>query len=158
MKRDVSGLVFGYGLVLLFLLPSFRANAGFEDRMIRAKLPQPLEFGQIVEREMPPRQKHLYKIKLEAGQFVRVEAEQRGCDVIFSFLSPEGKSLLVFENNAEGGGNEKASVAAETSGEYELRVLSMHGAEAKRNLRTQNRRASIRQPKGTELYGRNANI
>jgi CHAT domain-containing protein/Tfp pilus assembly protein PilF len=128
MKKVLGGLVTGYVSSLLFLLPCFGQMA--LKAIDSDKVVKPLEIGQSIEREMPPQQRHTYKIKLEAGQFARIEARQRGCDVVFSVLSPEGRSLLVFENNAEGDGTETAAVAAETSGEYEIRLMSMHGAAA----------------------------
>lgn len=90
-----------------------------------------LEFANTIEREMTSGQKHIYKIKLNAGQFAKFEADQRGCDVVFSFISPEGINLLEFKNETEGDGIEVAKVAVETSGEYELRVYSFHGTNQK---------------------------
>ncbi len=93
-----------------------------------------LDFSQTVEREMASGQKHFYKIKLEAGQFARVVVEQRGVDIAFVCLSPEGQNILEFKNEAEGGsGVETARIAAETAGDYILRVVALHGATAAGN-------------------------
>jgi len=128
MKRRLSNLISGCVLGLFFLLPCFGQIPAQKTNQTDNET-KPLESGQTIERELAPQQRHVYKVKLEAGQFARIEAEQRGCDIVFSVLSPEGQSLLVFENNAEGNGTETAAIAAETAGDYEVRVMSMHGAE-----------------------------
>ena len=91
------------------------------------KVLTPLEFGQSIEREISVGSKHFYSIKLEAGQMARIEAEQQGCDVVFSMLTPEGFNLLEFKNVDPIGGLETENVAVACGGEYEFSVRAFHG-------------------------------
>lgn len=128
MKRKLNNLIYGCSFCLLFVFSCFGqipvSNVGNTEKIVT-----PLEIGQTIEREISVGNKHFYKIKLEAGQFARIEAEQQSCDVVFSMLTPEGFNLLEFKNVAESGGIETVNVAVEAGGEYEFRVSAFHGEE-----------------------------
>jgi CHAT domain-containing protein/lipopolysaccharide biosynthesis regulator YciM len=89
------------------------------------KKPLPLEFGQIIEGEIGGIYTvNLFTVNLSDGQYVRIEAEQNGCDVIFSLFSDEG--LNVFDvDNVSPDKVEFASAAVKKSGEYKLKVMSV---------------------------------
>lgn len=112
--------------VLLFVFPCFGQHHGSSAPAEKEEIPT-LELEQTAKREMAPMQKHSYKIRLNAGQFARIEVEQLGIDVVFSCISPEGHNVLEFKNASETG-VETTPIAAETSGDYTLRVFSLHGA------------------------------
>ena len=64
----------------------FQASAGQE-------VPS-LEPGKAVEREIAGGQSHAYRLKLAAGQFLRVAAEQKRIDVVLTLTGPDGKQLV----------------------------------------------------------------
>jgi hypothetical protein len=41
-------------------------------------------------------QMHSYKIKMKAGNYFHVEADQRSIDVLFALLSADGKVILEY--------------------------------------------------------------
>lgn len=84
----------------------------------------PLKFGETVERELAPQTRHSYKVRLEAGQFAKFEAAQKGCDVVFMLVASDGSNLLEIKNEVEGEGVEITSVGIEKTDDYELRIIS----------------------------------
>src|SRR5687768_5783901 len=79
-----------------------------------------LEFGQSIEKEIKPQEKHSYKVHLKAGQFAKLEVTEKGCDIVLLIVNAEGKNLIEIGNRAEGTGIEATSFAVETTGDYEL--------------------------------------
>ena len=63
--------------------------------------PRSLVFDSPIERELSGGQIHAYTIRLTANQIARVKAEQRGIDVIVSFIAPDG--VKVFELDSPNG-------------------------------------------------------
>ncbi len=89
------------------------------------KKPIPLKFGQIIENEIGGIYAvNLFTVNLSAGQFVRIEAEQNGCDVIFSLFSDEGLNVFDVDNTSPNK-VEFAYAAVKKSGEYKLKVMSV---------------------------------
>ncbi len=84
----------------------------------------PFAFGQTVEKELPAQAKHFYKVHLEAGQFAKFEATQKGSDVVFMLVASDGTNLIEIKNEVEGDGVEVTSVGIEKTDDYELRVIS----------------------------------
>lgn len=113
---------------------------------IIAQTPAPRQYftiatGETVERELEGNKRHSYKIKLEARQFLRVEAEQEGVDVIFALYGKDGVNYFDVANNSEDK-TEFSSGAVETAGEYELQVASMTSKTGKYRLRITDLRAA----------------
>lgn len=97
---------------------------------------KPLEFGQTTEAEIGGYYKnHLYSLSLQTGQFVKIEAEEAGCDVVFMLMSLDGKNMLEIKNGANGSGTETASAAVRADGNYELRVISFAEKTGKYKLK-----------------------
>ena len=57
-------------------------------------VPQNLESGQLIERQLAGGESHTYQINLTAGQFMRVVVEQKGIDVALQMMSSDGKPLI----------------------------------------------------------------
>src|SRR5262249_51165154 len=53
--------------------------------------------GKPVERQIAGGESHIYRVKLTAGQFVRLIVEQKGIDVAVQLMTPEGKPLIEAE-------------------------------------------------------------
>src|SRR5687768_11814505 len=78
----------------------------------------PLAVGQPVAREMRGGEQHTYQVSLSAGQYARVELEQKGIDVVLALLGTDKKSLVEVDNNLSGTrGMEVVSLVAEVSGD-----------------------------------------
>ena len=100
----------------------------------RSQQAHPLAVGQPVAREMRGGEQHTYQLSLSAGQYARVELEQKGIDVVLALSGTDKKSLVEVDNNLSGTrGMEVVSLVAEVSGDYVLSVSSLEqGASAGR--------------------------
>jgi CHAT domain-containing protein/Tfp pilus assembly protein PilF len=122
-----------------------------------------LELGQPIEREISGGQKHAYRLDLSAGQYAKLDVEQRGIDVVVRLFGPDGTSITevdaesrllgqeILELVAEGTGVFKIEIEPKYKsvppGRYEIRVLELRGANKEdseldeaRRLHTQARR------------------
>ncbi|HZS04655.1 MAG TPA: tetratricopeptide repeat protein, partial [Blastocatellia bacterium] len=63
-----------------------------------------LEPGKPIERELAGGQSHSYQIRLTAGQYLHLVADQRGVDVVIVLFGPDGKKLIEVDspNGMEG--------------------------------------------------------
>jgi CHAT domain-containing protein/uncharacterized protein HemY len=82
--------------------------------------PTVLAPGAPVEREMSGARRHLYQIALEAGQCMKIVAEQRGADISLTLNDHDGKQLASVENNRGGVGVEWLLWQAQKAGNYLL--------------------------------------
>jgi CHAT domain-containing protein/Tfp pilus assembly protein PilF len=108
------------GLILSFAAACFGQIHNLQEVSPERKITA-LEPGQVIEREIG--EPDFYRIKLDAGQFVKIEVEQTDCDVVLMFISPDGQNLQEVRNQTSGRGIETAEAAVTSAGEYELRVL-----------------------------------
>src|SRR5262245_58919092 len=81
---------------------------------------RPLEQGRPVKRELSSGQKHIYQLRLSAGQFLNAIIEQQGIDVVAQISGPDGKQILEFDSERWLQGQEQASLVAEAAGDYRL--------------------------------------
>lgn len=139
MKKSINFAAF-----VLFLSSVFST---FGQTISASKTEMPvLEFGQIVEREIAGGTRHDFKIILAKNQFVKIEAEQAGCDVIFALYSGEDNFFDV--NNSSIDGVETSTAAIEKYGEYNLQVVSMSNKNAAYKLKI----AELRTATEKEIY------
>ncbi len=81
---------------------------------------------QPIAREMRGGEQHAYQVKLNAGQYVRVVAEQKGIDVVLALSGADGKPIVEVDNNLSGTrGIEVVSLVADAGGIYQLNVRSL---------------------------------
>src|SRR5262245_36655891 len=110
--------------------------------MERLQVGQPtaLSSGGPVEREMSGARRHLYQITLEAGQCLKIIAEQRGADISLTLHGPsnspsgspsgspsdkhDGEQLAIAENNRGDKGVEWLLWQAQAPGNYLLEINS----------------------------------
>ena len=83
---------------------------------------RPLEQGHSVKRELSGGQRHSYRLRLSANQFMKAIIEQHGIDVVAQLLGPDGKQILEFDYERRLQGREQASLVAEAAGDYRLVV------------------------------------
>ncbi len=130
MKKLSGYFILSFGFVLIFLFSVPAQNHAVKDISSVENTSQ-IEFGQSIEREISGGQKHFYKLNLNAGEFVKIELQQKNCDVILSLQSPEKINIFEFKDDNFRDGNEMQTAAVEVSGEYELRITSFEDAEQK---------------------------
>lgn len=126
-------------LTSLLLPPALAAHSAQDTR--------PLELNKPVERELAAGQTHSYLIALDAGQYLRVIADQRGIDVVVVLFAPDGTQLVEVDSPNGTQGPEHVSAIMKASGNYRLEVRSLEkGAPAGRyNLKIEELRKATQQ-------------
>jgi CHAT domain-containing protein len=81
-----------------------------------------LEPGKPIRRELAGEQRHTYRIRLKANQFMNAIIEQDGIDVVARLLGPDGKEIMEFDSESRQRGQEMVSQVAEVEGDYLLIV------------------------------------
>jgi CHAT domain-containing protein/tetratricopeptide (TPR) repeat protein len=93
--------------------------------------PAPLVDGSVAERAMSGGA-HLYRLRLNAGQFVRISVRQEGVDVALTLRGPVGESVAEADDPSLSlDGEERLAAIGERSGDYTLEVKAA-GARAGR--------------------------
>ncbi|HKX27680.1 MAG TPA: tetratricopeptide repeat protein [Blastocatellia bacterium] len=94
------------------------ANAGTADESDLREL----EPGKPVKRELAGGQRHRYRVKLGADQFLKVVVEQDGVDVVVQLAGPDERQLIELDSEIRLRGSEILSQVAETAGDYRVIV------------------------------------
>jgi CHAT domain-containing protein/Tfp pilus assembly protein PilF len=81
-----------------------------------------LEIAKPVEREIAGQQKHFYRIRVNAGQFLHVIVDQRGIDVTVILIGLDGQPIIEVDNPDLSRGPERVSLVAQASGVYGVEV------------------------------------
>jgi CHAT domain-containing protein len=89
---------------------------------------QTLEPGKPVERKTTGGESHTYRIKLTAGLYLHVAAEQDGIDVGLTLTGPDGQQVVAL-NLIRPGGVESLAAEVKSDGDYRL-VVRVAGAES----------------------------
>ncbi|HEX8117990.1 MAG TPA: erythromycin esterase family protein, partial [Pyrinomonadaceae bacterium] len=83
---------------------------------------RPLEPGKPFERELKTGETHVYKLTLEAGQFLDAAVNQRGVDVVVRVYAPDGGKLAEVDSPNGTQGDEPVALEAKTAGTYRVEV------------------------------------
>jgi CHAT domain-containing protein len=83
-----------------------------------------LEVGHPILRDLAGGGSDSYRMKLEAGQYVRCAADQQGIDVALRLLAPDGRLITEVDSPSGAQGAERASEVTQTAGEYQIVVKS----------------------------------
>jgi CHAT domain-containing protein len=78
--------------------------------------------GQTVERMIKGGETHAYLINLHQGEFMHLEVDQRGIDVVVSLFAPDRTRLVEMNNRHIDFGQEPLSFAADVEGSYRFEV------------------------------------
>src|SRR6266511_1830471 len=81
-----------------------------------------LEPGKPHRRELAGGQRHVYRIRLAADQFLKAVIEQDGIDLVARLLGPDGKQIMEFDSERRLRGRETVAQVAEGEGDYRLVV------------------------------------
>ena len=105
---------------------------------------RPLEQGHPVKRELSSGQRHVYRLRLSAGQFLKAIIEQQGIDVVAQIAGPDGAQILEFDSERRPQGQEQASLVAEAAGDYRLtlRPKQKEAAAGRYEIRIEELRAA----------------
>lgn len=79
--------------------------------------------GRAVERELAQGTVHVYRLHLEAGQYLHFVVDQRGVDIVVRLLGPAGGRLLEADSPNGDQGPEDLFWIAERPGSYRAEVL-----------------------------------
>lgn len=117
---------------------------------------QLLEQAKPIERELKGGEVHTYSVKLEAGQFAGVIADQRGIDVVVTVYAPDGKQLAEVDSPNGTKGPEPVSLIAKATGDYrvEIRSLEKTAATGRYEIKLAELRAANEQDKTVDLARR----
>src|SRR5262245_1679565 len=99
-----------------------REKTGPQDSAVGEKDVRPLEQGPAVKRELSGGQRHIYRLRLGADQFLKAMIEQQGIDVVVRISGPDGKQMLEFDSERRPQGEEPVVLVAEAAGDYQLDV------------------------------------
>ena len=84
-----------------------------------------LNAGAPLERELAGGESHSYRVALIAGQYVQIEVEQKGIDVVVSLFGPDGQPITDVDSPDGAAGKERVSAIANAVGEYRLEVKAL---------------------------------
>jgi len=99
-----------------------RGKTSHQDGAESEKDVRPLEQGPAVKRELSGGQRHSYRLRLGADQFLKAMIEQQGIDVVVRISGPDGKQMLEFDSERRPQGEEPVPLVAEAAGDYQLDV------------------------------------
>jgi CHAT domain-containing protein/tetratricopeptide (TPR) repeat protein len=112
-------------LLFFAVIPGSSAAGQFAKRLFNnsqaAAIPE-LQPGKSVERQLASGASHSYKLTLAAGQYVRLQVEQRSLDVAFSLIGVDEKKIVEFDNQIGYPVVESFSFIAQSAGVYRLEV------------------------------------
>jgi CHAT domain-containing protein len=83
---------------------------------------KPLKTGVVLNQTIQANSVHIYEVSLQAGQYLKVIAEQRGVDVMLRLFSPDGTLLAESDSPNSTEGQEPISVIATVPGSYRIEV------------------------------------
>lgn len=108
-------------LAIVFLLPK-PASASLSSYGSTSQDTLMLEPDKPLERELKGGETHRYAVALTAGQYLRVEVEQMGINVIIEVLAPNQEKLFALNTDQWLWGKESVSLIAEQTSHYYLQV------------------------------------
>ncbi len=92
-----------------------------------AAQPVRIEPGQKAGRPLAEGATHPYLVRLEAGEYVRIAAEQRGVDLVLRLVAPGGDLIAEVDSPTGTQGAERVSEVAAVSGDYRAEVVGGEG-------------------------------
>src|SRR5215475_11884584 len=107
---------------------STQAPSGSGSKADDEKEAQLLEPGKAIKRELAGGASHTYRIRLNAGQFLKVIIEQQGIDIVARLIGPDDKQIKEFDSERRLRGPETVESMAEAEGDYRLVVQPRQSA------------------------------
>jgi hypothetical protein len=121
------GRVFAVLLLLLVATSSPSLSQTLPQKQICTEVednPSPLNPGEVLTRTMKAYQRHIFRLSLAPQEYVHVEVDQKGVDVVVTLLDPN-KTPLVERDSPNGKfGPEALSTVAQSAGIYYVDVCA----------------------------------
>src|SRR5580658_219783 len=139
-SRRVNAITHSFvcmAIVCLSLASSLRAQSSSSAASNPQDEPTILELGKPIDREMYGADTHVYKVHVEAGQFMHVVVLQEGIDVVVGLLDPTGKQFVTYDSLNGSYGPEPVSMIAASSGDVRVSVISGSSGAAPGKYRIQ---------------------
>ncbi len=83
-----------------------------------------LELNKIIKKEINNNSSHLYQVKLAKKQYLHIDIERKGVDLLARVLDPNGKKLFEVDSFSEKYGKQPVLFIAEEDGNYQLEIVS----------------------------------
>ncbi|MFZ0062227.1 MAG: tetratricopeptide repeat protein [Pyrinomonadaceae bacterium] len=94
------------------------------------EVPTLLEIGKPVSRSIAGDQVHSYKVVANAGDYLKVVAEQRAIDVVVTLFAPSGQKVLQVDNPNGAYGPEPLLAIADAAGAYRVEIKTFPGSNS----------------------------
>src|SRR5215468_3226107 len=85
-------------------------------------VPTKLEVGTPIERSLAGGQTETFRVELAANQFMHIDVEQQGVDVVIHVIGPDGKPIIDFNDDPSLRGTEEAEIAVRDAGVITLAI------------------------------------
>ena len=118
-----NGRLFIFWLFIFWLLGA-SAGRGQQPKEPDGRT-QTLELNQPIEREIASGNTHTYTVTLKAGEFMQVQVEQKGVDIVLSLYMLDGKEFLKQDSPNGTQGTETITFVAEAAGLYRVTVEAL---------------------------------
>ncbi|MEW6736460.1 MAG: CHAT domain-containing tetratricopeptide repeat protein [Acidobacteriota bacterium] len=82
--------------------------------------------SKAIERPIKDGERHLYRINLEAGQFLQLSIDKKNFDIVALMFAPNGEKIFEISNRSQE--LTVVMIVAETMGEYRLEIRAMEKA------------------------------
>ena len=82
----------------------------------------PLTAGSVIQREARTNDVHHYSIELQAGEYLQVDIDQQGVDVMVDLAAPSGDRILHVDGPGGENGPEPVAFVAKASGPHVLTI------------------------------------
>jgi CHAT domain-containing protein/tetratricopeptide (TPR) repeat protein len=112
-------------LIALFLSVTSAVTDGAQ----KATNPAKLELHKPIEAAIAAGETRLYRLDINAKQFIRVRVQQRGINVGIALLSATGTRIQETDANKNPDGEESLAAIVETAGRYQIEVNRAAGTE-----------------------------
>ncbi len=88
-----------------------------------------LKLDETQKRTLPPDAFHVWNLTLEAGQYVVVEVEQKGIDVVVRIVDPKGTQRSEFDSPTGATGTEKAVGITDATGAWRVEIVPLNATQ-----------------------------
>jgi CHAT domain-containing protein/Tfp pilus assembly protein PilF len=118
-------VVFVVPLLLTLIVDVTPRPHHFEPQTTTVTDLRPLQPGNRIEREIKGNESHFYQLQLQGRQFIRVNVNQRGIDLVVRLFDPDGKKLVEADSFNGAYGPEVLVAVSLTGGAYRLELGSL---------------------------------
>jgi len=126
MNLDLRCIWLGFAFVVVPAFSFLTAHAHPEAFATKQQDILTLEPGKSIDREIGAGEAHVYAVTLTAGQYARVEVQQRGIWIRIALLTPSGETISEYVALSSVNGKQNLCLVAAQTGRYFVRVRPVH--------------------------------